>query len=59
MLVNNLDLAITAHPFSPKGLKVGSELWKQLVVADRIKWKRGYIFGITDSGFDFPVLRRH
>ncbi|NOT65331.1 MAG: hypothetical protein HOP06_04750 [Methylotenera sp.] len=56
MSVSNLDQAIASHPFFPKGIKVGSKLWKDLVVAGRIKWKRGYIEGVIDSGIDFPTL---
>ena len=54
--VGTLDQAIANHSFRPKGIKVGTELWKALSKAGRIKWKRGYIEGITDSGIDFPVL---
>jgi len=56
MPVSVLDQAIASHPFCPKGIKVGSELWKSLVAAGRIKWKRGYLEGVIDSGIDFPVL---
>ncbi|MEZ5542901.1 MAG: hypothetical protein R3F42_12800 [Pseudomonadota bacterium] len=51
-----LDQAISNHPFRPKGIKVGTELWKALNETGRIKWKHGYIEGIADSGIDFPVL---
>jgi hypothetical protein len=56
MPISVLDQAIASHSFRPKGIKVGSELWKQLVAAGRIKWVRGYIEGVTDSGIDFPAL---
>ncbi|MFN4327650.1 MAG: hypothetical protein ACK4FF_02135 [Limnobacter sp.] len=51
-----LDQAIAAHPFYPKAIKVGSQLWKDLAAAGRIKWKRGYIEGVIDSKVDFPTL---
>ena len=51
-----LDEALSAHPFRPKGIKAGSELWKALNQAGRIKWRRGYIEGVLDSGIDIPVL---
>lgn len=56
MSINALDQAITSHPFRPKGIKVGFDLWKNLTNAGRIKWKRGYIEGVIDSKIDFPVL---
>lgn len=56
MPVDLLDQAIQDHSFRPKGIKVGSELWRTLVAAGRIKWKRGYLEGVMDSGIDFPVL---
>ena len=56
MPVTVLDQAIASHPFRPKGIKVGSGLWKNLVAAGRIKWKREYLEGVIDSGIDFPVL---
>lgn len=56
MTVSILDQAIASHPFFPKGIKVSSELWKNLVTAERIKWKRGHLEGVIDSGIDFPVL---
>jgi hypothetical protein len=54
--ISALDHAIASHSFHPKGIKIGSELWKQLVAAGRIKWVRGYIEGVIDSGIDFPTL---
>jgi len=39
--VESLDQAISNHPFRPKGIKVGTELWKVLNETGRIKWKRG------------------
>lgn|GEM_PF-1723008 len=54
--VETLGETIANHPFRPKGIKVGTELWKALNETGRIKWKRGYIEGIADSGIDFPVL---
>lgn len=56
MPISVLDRAIASHPFRPKGIEVGPELWKQLVSAGRIKWVRGYIEGVSDSGVDFPAL---
>ena len=56
MPVTVLDQEIASHPFRPKGIKVGSGLWKNLVAAGRIKWKREYLEGVIDSGIDFPVL---
>lgn len=56
MTVSILDQAIASHPFCPKGIKVGSELWKDLVMAGRIEWKRVYLEGVIDSEIDFPVL---
>ncbi len=56
MLLNVLDQAIASHHFCPKGIKVGTELWRILVTENRIKWKRGYLEGVIDSGIDFPVL---
>lgn len=56
MPINTLDQAIASHSFRPKGIKVGSGLWKQLVAAGRIKWVRGHIEGVVDSGIDFPTL---
>lgn len=54
--LETLDQAISGHSFRPTGIKVGTELWKALNEKGRIKWKRGYIEGIADSGIDFPVL---
>ena len=54
-MVSVLDQAIASHPCL-KGIKIGSGLWKSLVAADRIKWKRGYLEGVIDWGIDFPVL---
>lgn len=56
MPVNVLDQAVASHPFRPKGIKVGTELWKNLVATGRIQWKRGYLEGVIDSETDFPVL---
>jgi len=36
MPISVLDQAIASHAFRPKGIKVGSELWKQLVLVGRI-----------------------
>lgn len=51
-----LDHAISNHPFRPKEVKVGIELWKALKQAGRITWKRGSFEGVMDSEFDAPVL---
>lgn len=51
-----VDEALNAHPFRPKGIKVGSEVWKALNADGRITWKRGYLEGAIDSEIDFPVL---
>lgn len=56
MPVSVLDQSIASHPFRPKGIKVGTELWKSLVATGRLKWKRGYLEGVIDSGIDFPIL---
>ena len=56
MPISILDQAIASHPFSPKGIKVDLELWKQLVASERIEWKHGYLEGIIDSGIDLPVI---
>ncbi len=56
MPVNVLDQAISSSAIPPKGIKVGTELWKKLNGAGRITWKRGYLEGVVDSGIDFPVL---
>ena len=54
--IGTLDQAISNHTFRPNGIKIGTELWKALKQAERIKWKRGYLEGIIDSRIDFPVL---
>lgn len=51
-----LHQAIAAHSFRPKGINVSPDLWKALVAAGRIRWKRGFLESIIDSGIDFPVL---
>ena len=56
MPVSTLDQAIASHSFQPKGIKVSPDLWRELVSAGRITWKRGYLEGAIDSGIDFPVL---
>ena len=56
MPITIMDHAIAEHSFRPKGIKVGTELWKSLVAENRIEWKRGYLEGAIDSEIDFPVL---
>ncbi len=50
------DDALSNHSFRPKGIKVSADLWCELNRKGRIKWKRGYLEGVIDSGIDLPVL---
>jgi hypothetical protein len=50
------DDALCSHSFRPTGIKVSTDLWRELNRQGRIKWQRGFLEGIIDSGIDLPVL---
>jgi hypothetical protein len=56
MPINILDQALASRRLPPKGIKVSPDLWRSLLAAGRIKWTRGYLEGVIDSGFDLPVI---
>lgn len=56
MPTDALMKAIHAHPFRPAGIKVSPDLWSELCKNGLIKYVRGYILGIADSGFDLPAI---
>jgi len=39
MYIETLDIAISQHPFTPKGIKVSSEIYSELSSAGRVKMK--------------------
>jgi hypothetical protein len=54
--IEALDQAIASHPFRPKGIRVGIELFKSLKSAGRIKSQSMYFEGVIASGETRPVL---
>lgn len=56
MSIQNLKTAIEQCTGRPKGIKVSPDLWSELKTANLISWRRGYLEGVIDSGFDFPVF---
>ncbi len=58
MTIEALDNAIAKHPFKPKGIKVGAELYRKLQQAGRITEKTA-LFGTVDLGLDFPVINEN
>lgn len=42
--------------FAPKGVKVGVELYKELVKLGRVKQKFAFLEGIIDIGLELPFL---
>lgn len=56
VILETLDKAISGQQNRPKAIKVGIELWKELIKERRIIYRRGYIEGVIDSGIDLPTL---
>ncbi len=59
MSIQSLEQALNESPAKPKGIKVGSSLWMQLLTNGRIALARGYIEGVLDSGIDLPVINEN
>ena len=56
MNIEKIEDAIKNHSPRPKGIKVGTELYKEMVSKNKIKWKRGYIKGVIDTETDYPIF---
>ena len=54
--VNAFDSAMQKLGFAPKGVKVGVELYKELVKLGRVKQKFAFLEGIIDIGLELPFL---
>lgn len=59
MPIESLKQAINSHPFRPAGIKVSSDLWRELCKSGEITRARGYIEGVIDSEIDFPVFEQN
>lgn len=54
--VGLFDSAVANLGFKPKGVKVGAELYKELVHGGRVERQRALIGGILDIGLELPYL---
>lgn len=55
-IVSAFDSAIQKLRFPPKGVKVGVELYKELVALGRVKQKAALLAGVIDIGLELPFL---
>jgi hypothetical protein len=59
MSIQTLKTAVAQRKKRPAGIKVSPDFWKVLVDAGEVKWKRAFIEGILDSGYDMPVFEEN
>jgi hypothetical protein len=57
MLVQQFEAAVSAAQIQPKGVKVSSQLWKELKDADLIKMRGVAAWGVFDLGFEMPFYK--
>lgn len=57
MLVQQFETAVAGAKVQPKGIKVSSEMWKALKIADLIKMRGVAAWGAFDLGFEMPFYK--